>query len=669
MIAGPQKGNAMQDAIDKTGRKILVQRFADAVAAYGDSAAIEGPSHCLTFTELNRVSDSVAEMIRRAGVSPGRVVAIYAEMSVDYVAMVLGALKADCVFFPLGAQHPQGRIEAVLAATEPASVLIGKEAGPSFQDKKVRLPSSVRSVFLVDAGAEHASVTPVNFDPYAGDKVKESSITCEDNDACYIITTSGSTGAPKAILGSATGLDHFINWEIAEFGIAPGTRVSALSVPTFDVGLRDVFVPLFAGGTICMLHPEVRRNPQGLYMWIIDRRVAILHIVPTLFRLLTQVVERQRPGAGELDSLKCLLIAGEALYGDDVIRWRRAAGKKTALVNLYGPSETTLAKVFYRIPLSEPDPRHIIALGRPLPKTEIFIIENNVLCQADCVGEILLKTPYRSKGYYRDEAQTRNSFIANPLTGDPADIVYRTGDYGFLSTDGILHFESRRDDQIKFGGNRVELGEVESVLRSFPGVREAAAVVLTYRHDTQRLIGYVAGSFSGSGAIASLRAFVAERLPEYMVPSKVILLDKLPHTHSGKIDRNALPSPERKRPELSQEYIDPSTETEKWLAGLWCELLDLDKAGVFDNFFDLGGSSLLAAGFTVRAAELFNLALPAVWLFEHPTIHAMSKFIDGERTGEKVDPVVPDRSSRRRSTQRKRLKNRKKDVFRNEQLL
>jgi amino acid adenylation domain-containing protein len=555
---------------------------------------------------------------------------------------------------PLNTHFPNERLASILDKAKPNSFITGAALGDEFSGKLQKLSLSFcpsNMLVLLDSWNLKVQGLPrgTNISSDRGFSGENRPLRTGPDDGCYIITTSASTGEPKAILGCQKGLSHFINWEIDEFGLNENVRVSLLSPVTFDVSLRDMFVPLTAGGTLCIPDEETRRNPGGLFKWLHGSGISLMHIVPTLFRLLTQEIEGQGGGEKALPNLQYALIAGEPLYGSDVINWRKASENQIELVNLYGPSETTLAKLFNRIKDKNFGPNEIVPIGKPIPNTEVLIIKDWKLCPIGETGEIYIRTPFMSKGYYNDPRLNEISFVQNPLVNDCRDIVYKTGDLGQLLPDGNVRFEGRLDGQIKLQGKRVEIGEIEVVLRQHPQVREAAVAARQDAFGNMRLVGYVVAKSEEKATVESLRRHLGDKLPDYMVPGVFVTLKALPLSHNEKIDRKALPEPGRIRPEMEQAYVSPSTALEKALSDIWCHVLGLDRVGVYDNFFYLGGSSILAVKIISLVQQSLGIELPIVKLFQYPNISLLANYLNQNQNDQPSYEEVQERAQRRRA--------------------
>ena len=390
----------------------------------------------------------------------------------------------------------------------------------------------------------------------------------------YIYYTSGSTGQPKGIAGRLAGLSHFIQWEIETFNIDDGWRVSQFISPTFDAYFRDVLVPLCAGGTVC-IPPDSPGNLKTdvLIDWIDRGRIDLIHCVPSLL----QAVLGGNLDSEKFKSLKHILLSGEMLHVSEVKRWMEVFGDRIALVNLYGSTETTMVKFFHIVQQTDLS-RGFIPIGKPMKGARALVLdERQRVCPPGVAGEIYIRTPFRTLGYYKNPDATKEVFVQNPFNDHPDDLIYRTGDLGLILNDGNFRFLGRKDNQVKIRGIRVELGEIENHLLNHPLV--GAAVVLA-REDVPgdvRLAAYIVAKQGAAPSIKDLRDWLKQGLPEYMVPSAFVVLDSLPLTPNGKVDRQALPAPSQNRPELEESFVAPRTPVEEVLGGIWASFYALSK--------------------------------------------------------------------------------------------
>jgi amino acid adenylation domain-containing protein len=467
------------------------------------------------------------------------------------------------------------------------------------------------------------AVIRLDLDPQAGTVAQGHShqvaggllIDPRPGDAAYIFFTSGTTGIPKGIVGCHKGLSHFLSWQRTEFAIGPADRVAQLTALSFDVVLRDVFLPLTSGGTICLPESSETVRGVGLFPWLQRERISVLHAVPALADFWLD----QSASECGLPALRYVFFAGEPLTDVLIGRWRQAVSSRSSIVNLYGPTETTLAKCFYRVP-PVPLPG-VQPIGRPLPQSQALVLsETNRLCGMGETGEIVLRTPFRTLGFLRPAATP--GFSKNPFRDDETDRLYFTGDRGRYRPDGALEILGRLDDQIKIHGIRVEPAEIGAILTGHPGVR-SCVVLPRVRKDTQVAV-YVVLEEQSTVSVAQLRSYLAERFPITAGSVSITVLRTIPLTANGKVDRAALPAPDERRSDPAEADARPRTPLEARLAEIWESLLDVDQVGIHDNFFALGGHSLLATQLAVRVRKELHVELPLRSIFEMPTIESLA---------------------------------------------
>jgi acyl-coenzyme A synthetase/AMP-(fatty) acid ligase/acyl carrier protein len=345
----------------------------------------------------------------------------------------------------------------------------------------------------------------------------------------------------------------------------------------------------------------------------------VLHCVPSVFRsLLSRELHPALFG-----SLTHVVMAGEPLHPADVDRWMAVFGTRVQLVNLYGPTETTMTKLFHRV--AEDDrARRTVPIGRAMPGAQVAVMDaDGAACPPGAVGEIWIRTPYRAHGYWNRPELTAEVFVPNPRTGDPADVLYRTGDLGRMLPDGALEFIGRRDHQVKIRGVRVEPAEVEGALRAHPAVADAAVRDWDDAEGGKSLAAYVVAA--GELTAGELRAHLLGLLPEALVPSAFVMMGALPRTPNGKTDRAALPEPAKAAAaDATRERVAPADETEAVVAALWCEVLGVDEVGVTDDFFEVGGHSLRMARVAAAVEETFAVEVPLRAFFESPTVRGQA---------------------------------------------
>jgi amino acid adenylation domain-containing protein len=588
--------------------KSVIHSVFEAIAAERPSGpAIRSAAGEVSYGALNEAANRLAFRLReRHGVGRGTVVGLFLTAGINYVVSLLGVAKAGGVFLPLEPATPALRQRKFLAKTSPGLVISDAEQAADWAALGHDAP-----LVRVDeeGGGWPASNPPLE-------------VTGED--ASYIVFTSGSTGEPKAILGSQKGLSHFVHWEVKEFGLEAGVRVSQLAPPTFDVSLRDIFVPLLAGGTLCIPAADVRANSRRLLDWLDAEGITLTHCVPSVFRGLLEVLAEEARPAERLCDMRHVLLAGEPLYGVDVERWRALMGERIELVNLYGPSETTLAKAYHRISEAPAEPGRMIPVGHPLPNTALLIIKDGELCDQGEIGEVYIKTPFMTKGYYGDPVLTDEAFVQNPLTPDVPDRVYRSGDLGRYRADRSVELLGRQDSQVKVRGIRIELSEIEQALLQHPSVGQAVVVA----HSSADHQIYLTAYFIASEPLADaqLRGHLEQWLPQAMHPAFFVQMESFPVNLHGKVVRRALPRPADLLYQ-HQAYVAPAGAIEEALAGVWGEVLELRKIGATHTFVELGGDSLKAIRCLSRIFQRFGVEVKLQELFPRGTVRELAALI------------------------------------------
>ncbi len=596
-------------------------------AAHGGKDAVVSEHGKSTYEELFHFSNHIAHRLVQLGIEKGDVVATYLPSCIEYIASLLGNLKAAAIHMPLEIGHPPKRQLQQLKQAAPKVLITNAIHLDALKELVAEGTGAIPKILLVgEAPTILRLIEGENETILKGlpNEINAVPLRSKGDDSAYLMYTSGSTGMPKAIEGVQKGLSHFIHWQHTEFEVGPSARVSQLAPVSFDVSLRDIFLPLFSGGTLFIPDNATKATPENLYHWLQKNKITHIHTVPTLFRLLTKMVMKH----GRLDHLDTVFLAGEALYGSDVASWYRTAGKHTKLVNLYGPSETTLAKLFYRLRDLPLENNSVIPLGNPISNTAVMVIHNTDLCEVGEIGEIYIKTPFRSKGYFKNRKLTTEKFVQNPLHDDYEDIVYKTGDLGKFNANREVLFVGRKDNQIKIRGNRVELSEVEETIRTFKGIGEVVIQALNRPENEKVLVCYFQ-KIKGVDEVG-MRSFLSEHLPSYMCPAYYVAMDTIPVNLNGKVDRKQLPSPEEILYE-TMDYVAPANDLEKALAEVWKEVLGLAKVGVNNTFFQLGGHSLTATRIVTKIYELTGKQLSLKEFFENATVLSLAKVIEAKK--------------------------------------
>ncbi len=588
----------------------VVELFEHSVDEHESRPAIDRNGQMLTYGELDIASSNFANYLLDAGATKGATVAILLEDPVETIKAILGTLKAACVFVPLETAMPEKRLLSMLSLVEPQWFVVEK--------KFLALVERVN-----DGAAKVICIGSKDFSSYFNPH--RPNIELAPDDMCYVYFTSGSTGQPKGIAGRRKGIDHFIRWEVKTLDPGPGTRVSQVLPFSFDGSLRDIFVPLTAGGTICVPPGKDTLVDAGEFVhWIDSQRVNIIHCVPSLFR----AMGNQDLNSELFRDLKYILMAGEPLLPSDVKRWMDVFGDRIQLINLYGTSETTMAKFIYFVKPSDQE-RRSIPIGQPMEGAAALIVDaKGRPSPRGAVGEIYIRTPFRSLGYYNAPELTREVFIPNPFNNDPNDIVYKTGDLARVLEDGNFEYLGRQDGQVKIRGIRVELEEVENVLRAHESVLDVAAIDREDAAGYNYLCAFVV--LADNTNAAQLHEHCATHLPDYMLPSAFVVMSELPRTISGKIDRRALPTSIGVN---GREYVAPSTAFEELICNAFADVLGLTRVGAKDNFFHIGGHSLSATRVVSRVKAGLGATVGLRDLFEAPTPALLAKRVEQTESG------------------------------------
>jgi amino acid adenylation domain-containing protein len=588
------------------------------------NVAIAAGPRQLSYRDLEEKSNTLANFLLANGTSPATPVAVLTDDRVEILIAILGILKARCVFAPLDPKIPEKRLDAMISLLAPEWIITEAKFLPLLNN-------------LLRVTGNNARVVCVDTDYKSYFNPSKPNVESQPDDMCYVYFTSGSTGQPKAIAGRLKGIDHFIRWEIKALGLGADSRVSQILPPSFDGSLRDMFIPLCTGGTACAPEDnDILLDTERLIAWLERDRINVIHCVPSLFRSLLN----EELTAGNFKSLKYILMAGEPLLPADVKRWTGIFGERIQLINLYGTSETTMAKFAYFVKSSDRK-RRSIPVGKPIEGAAAMVVDQTGRpCPRGTIGEIYIRTPYRALGYYNQPELTRESFIQNPFSNDPNDIVYKTGDLGRVLGDGNFEYLGRLDRQVKIRGNRVELPEIEDVLRNYAAITDVAVMAREDSSGHNYLCAYVVTGPETN--TEELRQLVLNQLPDYMVPSTFVIMESLPRTISGKVDVQALPAPGQTRVGIN-EYVAPSTHVEKVLAGIWTEVLGIEQVGIHDNFFQLGGHSLRATQIFSRMRAALNVDVPLRSLFETPTVAGLAALISAKLLAPalQVEPIKP----------------------------
>ncbi len=570
--------------------------FEEQVARAPLAIAVTSGSQSLTYRELNERANQVAHDLRRRGVGPDTLVGVSMHRSPQMVIALLGIWKAGGAYVPIDPTYPAERLAFMVEDAAVHLLLTDANAEslfPQVKHKLICLDSHWGAIDQESRANLSAAATPTNL--------------------AYVIYTSGSTGRPKGALIQHDGLVNYLWWAIGAYGVRAGDVVPVHSSISFDLTITSLYPALLAGGRAELLPEDV--GAQSLIAALQDgRQRGLVKITPAHLELLTQRIgARAAPGM-----TRAFIIGGENLTAESLRFWRDVA-PATRLINEYGPTETVVGCCVYEVRPEDP-PNGSIPIGRPIANTELYVLDESLQpVPIGEMGELYIGGAGVARGYLNRPELTRERFLPDSFSGRVGARLYKTGDLARYRPNGILEYLGRADNQVKIHGYRIELGEIETTLAGQPGIRGATVLVHEQPPGNKRLVAYVVPLDGSAPSADDMRRFLRERLPDYMVPSHFMFLSAFPLTQNGKVDRGALPVPNYNDASRTQEFIAPSSETEKRLATIWGALLKLDHVGVHDDFFDLGASSLMVVAAVAQIEAQFGVALELQTVFENST--------------------------------------------------
>ncbi|WP_017903831.1 non-ribosomal peptide synthetase, partial [Pseudomonas asplenii] len=589
----------------------IQQLFEEQVRKAPSAIAVVDVHGQLDYATLNARANRLARHLIEAGTRPGDLVAICVERGSAMITGLLGILKAGAAYVPLDPTYPVERLAAIVEDAQPRLLL----ADPLGRTALGELHGATRCLALEQADS------PTAVPAAQAQNLTLANDTLTSAHLAYVIYTSGSTGKPKGVTIEHRSLVASTLARRAVYTSDSARRFLLLSSIAFDSSVAGIFGTLLSGGTLCIADAETARDPQAIARFIDTQAVTTLLCVPSLGRLvLGSLAATNGPR-----SLREMIVAGEACP-PLLVRECAEFEPAVTLYNEYGPTEATVWATVHRCTADDQD---TVPIGRPIPNTRLYLLDpQGQPVPLGVAGELYIGGEGVARGYLNRPQLNAEHFLADPFSSDDNARMYRTGDLVRLRADGVLEFLGRNDQQVKIRGFRIEPGEIEALMLTLPGVREAAVIAREDVPGARRLVAYlsVEPHLSAGNASQTLRPYLSSQLPDYMVPSAFVLLERLPLSPNGKLDRHALPAPAAED-FAHREYEAPNGETEELLAAIWAELLGLERVGRHDDFFELGGHSLLAVQLTLRARETFGVEVPLRGLFEHPSLQALADLV------------------------------------------
>lgn len=578
----------------------IPDRFHSCVCKYPDRLAVQSGNHVLTYHDLNRAANRVAQAVlalRGEGREP---IALLFNHGVPFIAAILGVLKAGKFYVPMDPSYPRARLSYMLEDSQAPVVLTS--------NKDLTLARQ-----LVQQDCQLTNIDELG----SGISDEDTGLAISPDALAYVIYTSGSTAQPKGVVQPHRNVLHKIKMSTNDYHLCAEDRRTLLYSPSSSGSVWEIFGALLNGGS---LHPfDVRDERIGnLANWLIREDITIYGSVPTLFRHFVSTLT----GEERFPRLRLVNLGGEALTQRDVELYRQHFAADCVLVTTLAATETGTFRRYFIAKETTIIGSHVPA-GYPVEDKEVLLLDDQgKRVGLDQIGEIVVKGRYLSPGYWRRPELTRATFVPDPEDG--TRYLYRTGDLGRILPDGCLVYMGRADSQVKVRGNRVELAEIEMALLSLDSIKDAAIIQREDERGEPRLVAYLVPTGQRGPTVSALRRALAQTLPDHMVPSAFVTLDALPLTPAGKVDRRALPRPEPVRPELDNSFVAPRTPVEKGVSDIWSDVLALDQVGIHDHFLELGGHSLLATQIISRVIRTFQVELPVRALFDSPTVAEMA---------------------------------------------
>jgi amino acid adenylation domain-containing protein len=585
------------------------EKFGIQVREQPDMPAISDSRLSLSYKEFNDHANCMANYLIQKGVSVEDRVAVCVDRSVEMMIAIFGILKAGAAYLPLNPENPEERLSNILDESGVTVVLSTKSCCTN-------LPAGIHVVFLDD-------ILRV---PLSSDSSRPE-VTVKPGNLAYVLYTSGSTGTPKGVMIEHHSVLNRLGWMQKAYPIGKADIILQKTPITFDVSVWELFWWAFNGASLVLLPKGGEKDPETIVEYIDKYKVTTMHFVPSMFATFFETITLKKL-CGKLESLSRIFLSGEALPLKLVKEFNemREFYSLPELINLYGPTEATVDVSYYNCPAK--DIKNVY-IGKPIDNTKLFVVDKKNLLQPIGVpGELIITGVNLARGYLNRPDLTNDKFFFLKISDDLIYRAYRSGDLVKLSSDGEIDYLGRLDNQIKIRGFRIELGDIEAKILDHPLVAHCA-VIVTDKGDYKYLVAYVCLKPGNEISSDKLRKYLAGKLPDYMVPSFIIFLDELPLTSSGKINRKSLPLPDMSYDR--QTIIEPTTKDEHRLLELWRALLKTENISTGDNFFDMGGNSILAINLANSISKEFNIALKSLMIFEYPTIKDLSEFLSGQK--------------------------------------
>ncbi|MFC1716327.1 AMP-binding protein [Candidatus Poribacteria bacterium] len=584
----------------------IPDRFRQQVAKYPDRIAVKARNHQLTYRELNEAANRVAQTILARRAEGAESIAFLLEHGISALLGILGVLKAGKIYVPLDVSFPHARNTHILEDSQ-ATVIVTDNRYLSLAEELAGCNAQVMNIDEIDPGF-------CSEDP---------DIFISPDALVFILYTSGSTGQPKGLVDNHRNLLHETMVLTNAFHICLDDRISLLHSYSYLPSTWYMFPALLNGACFCPLDIK-QEGTSDLANWLVQEEITIFG-----GRMFVRELFNTRTGREDFPRIRLSLVGGDSIYRRDIELCREMFSDDFVLVIGFASTETGIITQYFIDKETEVSDG-VMPVGYAVEGKKVLLLnDDGEAVGFDQIGEIAVKSRYLSPGYWRRPDLTQAKFIPSPAGGD--ERIYLTGDLGRMLPNGCLMFLDRKDSQVKIRLHRVEIGEVEAAILSLDNIKEAAVMALDDSSGDKRLVAYITSDRQPAPTTSILRRSLAEKLPEYMIPSIFVVMDAMPLTSTDKIDRQKLPAPSTMRPELDNPFVAPQTPIEETLTGIWAEILELDQVGIHDNFFDLGGNSLQATQIVSRVTKTFQVKMPLRSVLQSSTVAGMAAIITRDR--------------------------------------
>jgi amino acid adenylation domain-containing protein len=580
--------------VDYPQHLCIHELFAAQVEKTPDNIAVVFDGQKLTYQELNHQANKVAHYLQSLGVGTEVLVGISVERSLEMIVGLLGILKAGAAYLPLDPTYPKERLSFMLSDSQVQVLLTQQKFVESFAD------SGAKTVCL---DQDWELITRQNQENPTSD------VTAEN--LAYVIYTSGSTGTPKGVMIQHRGVCNLAQAQVKLFGVNQNSRVLQFASFSFDASVWEIVMALCSGASLYLGNQDSLRPGIDLIRFLRQQSITHATLPPTALAALPKE---------ELPNLQTLIVAGEACNPKLIAQW----SKERRFFNAYGPTESTVCATVAECTFGETQP----TIGRAIANIQIYILDHNLQpVPIGVPGELYIGGDGLARGYLNRPELTKEKFISNPFKKTEGSRLYKTGELARYLPDGNIEFLGRVDNQVKIRGFRIELDEIEKLLIQHPDVKQAAVIAREDIPGDKRLLAYVVLNQKPEAIVTTLKNLLQENLPQYMIPGVFVVLDSLPLTPNGKVDRQNLPVCDRTRPDLEESFVAPRNPIEEKLAAIWADLLGFEQIGVNDNFFNLGGHSLIVAQILSRVRDSFQVELSFANIFANPTVAGLASVI------------------------------------------